>query len=126
MLKEDQPGNVTANELDYDGATSGATYTGAAQLWQGDTSVKGGSIVIDDKSGDLTSSGAVTTTSMLAAENKEKQKERSRSIGTAADFSYEEALRRATYTGDAHMSGPQGDMSAATSELYLKPSGDEL
>ena len=24
------------------------------------------------------------------------------------------------------MSGPQGDMTAATIELYLKPSGDEL
>jgi LPS export ABC transporter protein LptC len=126
MLKQDQPVNVTANELDYDGSTSRATYTGAAQLWQGDTSVKGGSIVIDDKSGDLTANGAVTTTSMLVSENKEKQKERNRSIGTSADFAYEEALRRATYTGDAHMSGPQGDMSAAKIELYLKPSGDEL
>jgi LPS export ABC transporter protein LptC/lipopolysaccharide transport protein LptA len=126
MLKQDQPVNVTANELDYDGSTSRATYTGAAQLWQGDTSVKGSSIAIDDKTGDLTASGSVTTTSMLATENKEKQKERSRSIGTAAAFSYEEALHRATYTGDAHMSGPEGDMSAAKIELYLKPSGDEL
>ena len=31
-----------------------------------------------------------------------------------------------TYTGDAHMSGPDGDMTAARIELYLKPSGDEL
>ena len=35
-------------------------------------------------------------------------------------------IRRLTYTGDAHMSGPQGDMTAAKIELYLKPSGDEL
>src|SRR5205807_3184019 len=39
---------------------------------------------------------------------------------------YEDAVRRATYAGDAHLSGPQGDMTAAKIELYLKPSGDEL
>ena len=31
-----------------------------------------------------------------------------------------------TYTGDAHLSGPEGDMTAAKIELYLKESGDEL
>jgi len=31
-----------------------------------------------------------------------------------------------TYTGEAHMSSPEGDMTAAKIELYLKPSGDEL
>ena len=49
-----------------------------------------------------------------------------RSVGTAKDFKYEESARRATYTGDAHLSGPQGDMTADKIELYLKPSGDEL
>ncbi len=48
------------------------------------------------------------------------------SIGTANAFKYEDADRRATYTGDAHLSGPQGDVTAAKIELYLKPSGDEL
>ena len=33
---------------------------------------------------------------------------------------------RMTYTKDAHMSGPEGDMTAARIELFLKPSGDEL
>ena len=41
-------------------------------------------------------------------------------------MTYEDADRRLTYTGDAHMSGPDGDMKAAKIELYLKPSGDEL
>ena len=47
------------------------------------------------------------------------------STGTSKTFAYEES-RRATYTGDAHMNGPQGDMTAAKIELYLKQSGDEL
>ena len=126
MLKQDQPVNVTAEELDYDGAASKAAYKGAAQLWQGDTSVKGTTITIDDKTGDLSADGPVTTTTMLEQVNKDKTKERVRSIATAGAFRYEEAMRRATYTGDAHMTGPQGDMTAARIELYLKPSGDEL
>jgi LPS export ABC transporter protein LptC len=125
MLKQDQAVNVTANELDYDGTTSHAVYTGAAQLWQADTSVKGASITIDDRTGDLSATGPVTTTTMLAQNDGDK-KERVRSVATAGAFKYDDALRRATYTGDAHMSGPQGDMTAATIELYLKPSGDEV
>jgi lipopolysaccharide export system protein LptA len=126
MLKQDQPVNVTANELDYDGTASRATYTGAAQLWQADTSVKGATITIDDKTGDLSATGPVATTTMLEQTGDDQKKERVRSIATAGAFKYDDALRRATYTGDAHMSGPQGDMTAAKIELYLKPSGDEV
>jgi LPS export ABC transporter protein LptC/lipopolysaccharide transport protein LptA len=126
MLKQDQPVNVTADALDYDGTASRALYTGAAQLWQGDTSVKGASITIDDKTGDLAATGPVTTTAMLAQTDKDKKTERRRSVGTAAAFRYEEAERRATYTGGAHLTGPEGDLTAAKIELYLEPSGDEL
>src|SRR5262249_35499127 len=65
MLKQDQPGQVLANGLDYDGATSKATYTGAARLFQGDTSIKGETITIDNKVGNMTASGSVTTTTVL-------------------------------------------------------------
>jgi lipopolysaccharide export system protein LptA len=126
MLKQDQAVNVTADSLDYDGPASKAVYTGSAQLWQGDTSVKGASIVIDDSTGDLTASGPATTTTVLERLDKDKKTERVRSVGSAADFVYEEKLRRATYTGDAHLSGPQGDMRAQKIELYLKASGNEL
>src|SRR5207247_9795358 len=125
MLKQDQPVNVTATSLDYDGTASKTTYTGAAQLWQGDTSIKGDAIAIDGKSGDLTAS-AVTSATMLEQTNKEKKKERVRSIATAKELVYEDAPRRLTYTGEAHMSSPDGDMTAEKIELYLKPSGDEL
>ena len=53
MLKQDQPVNVIGDELDYDGSRSKAIYTGSAQLWQGETSIKGASITIDNKTGDL-------------------------------------------------------------------------
>ncbi len=130
MLKQDEPVNVVGHDLDYDGTSSKAIYTGDAQLWQGDTSIRAARIALDDKSGDLAASGdtaTVTTSVMLEQVNQETKKtERVRSIGTAKDFLYEDSLRRATYTGDAHLSGPEGDITAPKIELYLKESGNEL
>ena len=126
MLKQDQPVIVVADAMDYDGPHAKGTYTGAARLFQGDTSIKGETIVIDDKKGDLTASGGVTTTTVLQETTAEKKKQSTHSIATAKDLQYEDATRRLTYTGDAHLSGSEGDMTAARIELYLKPSGDEL
>ena len=126
LLKQDQPVNVTADNLNYDQTAARATYTSKAQLWQGDTSVRAETLGIDHKTGDLSATGSVVTNVRIDQVNQDKKKERIASVATAKDFKYEESVRRATYTGDAHLSGPQGDMTAATIELYLKPSGDEL
>jgi lipopolysaccharide transport protein LptA len=127
MLNQDQPVNVLGANLDYDGTLSRGTYTGDARLFQGDTSVKAETISIDDKNGDLSASGGVTSTTMLEQQGKDKKKkERVRSIASAKEMKYEEANRRLTYTGGAHLTNPDGDMTAARIELYLKPSGDEL
>ncbi|MGE5246312.1 MAG: LPS export ABC transporter periplasmic protein LptC [Betaproteobacteria bacterium] len=127
MLKRDQPVNVTADALTYDGHVSKATYTGAAQLWQGDTSVRADSLVLDGRTGDLTGDGAIATSiSLEQTDPKTKARERTRSLATARSFHYEDAPRRATYTTDAHVTGPQGDLTATKVELYLLPSGDEL
>jgi lipopolysaccharide export system protein LptA len=102
-------------------------YTGNAKLFQDDTSIQAGTLVIDNKNGDLLASGSAVTSTMLQQGDKAKKpRDRVRSIGKAADFKYEESLRLATYTGDAHLSSPQGDMMADKIELYLKPSGDEI
>jgi LPS export ABC transporter protein LptC len=126
MFKQDRPVNVTADALDYRGTVNKATYTGNAQLWQDETSLKGPSIVLDDKTGDLTATGDVTTVTVRDSVNKDKKSQRVRSIASAADFHYEESVHRATYTGKAHMNSPDGDMTADRIELYLKPTGDEL
>jgi LPS export ABC transporter protein LptC/lipopolysaccharide transport protein LptA len=126
MLKQDQPVTVLANALDYDGAKSRSEYTGDARLFQGDTSIKASGIVLDDKTGDMTAKGPVTTTTVLEQTDNDGKKTRNRSTATAADFKYEDKDRRLTYTGKAHMNGPEGDMTAAKIVLYLKPSGDEL
>ncbi len=127
MLKGDQPVSVIGDALDYDGSVSKATYTGKAKLWQADTSINAQTLTIDNKEGDLTASGSVATSAMLEQGTKNaKAKERVRTMGTASDFVYEESMRRATYTKDAHLTGPQGDMTAAKIELYLQPSGDAV
>lgn len=127
MLKSDQTVNIVGDDLDYDATAAKAIYTGHAKLWQADTSIQGASLTLDNKSGDITATGSITTTAMLEQQDKEKnRKERVRSVGTAQQFTYEEATRRATYETDAHLSGPQGDMSAEKIELYLKPSGNEV
>src|SRR5262249_14739457 len=106
MLKADQSVNVTADAPHYDGTISTATYSSAALLWQDDTSIKGAEISIEDKTGNMTAGGTVTTSTMLEQTGKDKKTERVRSIGTGKDFIYEEGLRRAKYLRDAHMSGP--------------------
>jgi len=151
MLKSDQAVTVLSKTLDYDGTASKSTYAGEVRLFQGDTSIKAATIVLDDKKGDLSATGGVTTTTLLeqnakgthadktktdgkadaGADGKPKQsappaKEKTLSIATAKDFAYQDDVRKLTYTGDAHMTGPQGDMTATKIELFLKPSGDEL
>jgi lipopolysaccharide transport protein LptA len=126
MLKQDQVVYVLADKLDYDGARSKGTYTGSARLFQGDTSIKGSTILIDDKNGDLAVAGGVTTASILESVDKDKKKTRTPSLASAKDLKYDDETRRLTYTGDAHLSGPDGDMTAGKIELYLKPSGDEI
>ena len=39
---------------------------------------------------------------------------------------YEDAMHRATYTTNAHVNGPQGDLRAVKIELYLVPGGGSL
>ena len=127
MLKQDQPVNITADRLEYDGEKSRATYRHSVQLWQGETVIKAPMIRIDSKNGNLEADGPVATVSLLQQQNKSGAIEKVRSVGTAADgFKYEDANRRATYSGEAHLNGPEGDVVADRIELYLKESGEEL
>jgi lipopolysaccharide export system protein LptA len=127
MFKDDLPVSVTADDLKYDGAADRATYAGNAQLWQGETTIKAATIAIDEKTGDLTAGGEpVATTTVLMQTGKDGKKERSVATAKSKEFRYDEAARRAIYSGDAYVNGPQGELRAARIELYLKPSGDEL
>ena len=127
MLKQDQPVYATADRLAYDGLTHVAVYTKAARLWQGDTAISGDSITVDDASGNLSSKGHVRSALMLEqTDPTTKRVDRMSSIAVADTMYYQDAQRRATYTTNAHASGPQGDLYADKIEMYLKVSGSEL
>jgi lipopolysaccharide export system protein LptA len=67
-----------------------------------------------------------TLTSRVDRAKPDAGADRASSTATAKDLKYEDASRRLTYSGDAHLSGAMGDLTAARIELYLKPSGDDF
>jgi lipopolysaccharide transport protein LptA len=140
MLKQNEPVNVKSNRLDYDGAGSLATYEGNATLWQDDTEIKADKIVVEDKTGNLRATtnvasrmtltepddqapaGKPATAKPRAARPAETKPTRT----TADELLYEDAKHRATYSGRAHMSGPDGDVTADKIELFLAEQGGQL
>jgi lipopolysaccharide transport protein LptA len=127
LLKQDQPVTVTSNRLAYDGAVGHATYSGNARLWQGDTSIRGDTIVVDDKSGNLEAHTNAHTEMMVdEVDSKTGVRKQTRSIGEGDDFVYDDAKRLATYTGKAHIVGPEGDVRGEKIELFFKPDSNEL
>jgi lipopolysaccharide export system protein LptA len=130
MLKSEEPAFVHAQKLEYDG-TSTATYNGDARLFQGQTTVEGDTIVLDDRSGNMTARGRVRTVMFFDdVDPKTKQRKPMQTTGTADELVYEDAKRLATYTtgstASAHIVGPQGDVTAETIRLFLKPKDNEL
>lgn len=140
LLKQDEAVNVTSNRLDYDGAKSVATYEGNARLWQEDTEIRADRIVIDDKSGNLRATTKVISVMVLtqaddkkaadrkpaAAKSSESKTPVEKTTTTADELLYEDAKHRATYTGNTHMSGPNGDVTGDKMELFLAEKGGQL
>jgi lipopolysaccharide export system protein LptA len=127
LLRGDQPVNVTARDLAYDSDLSTATYAGEARLWQGETAIQAATITLDDRQGNLTATTAVRSTLRLDdTDPKTGAVERRTTIATSESLVYEEASHRATYTTNARLNGPQGDLRAVRIELYLTPEGTAL
>lgn len=137
MLKNDQPVYVTANELQYDGTSRQAVYTGDARLWQDQTAVQAASLTLDEEKGNLLAKGTARSTLQMeqtrsgggapaSSDDKTKATERVTSIASADELLYEDNLRRVSYTTNAHVTGPQGDLKADKVELYLLEGGSEL
>jgi LPS export ABC transporter protein LptC len=131
MLEKDQPVYATAGALDYDSTSRVAVYTAEApaqaRLWQGDTTIQAARVTVDDATGNLAGQGKVATTFLIQdTDETTGTVERTTSIGGGDDFLYEDGPRKATYTGGAHVSGPQGDLRASRIELFLEPAVNEL
>jgi lipopolysaccharide export system protein LptA len=131
MLEDDEPVLVTADRLEYDGAASTALYTGTARMWQGQTSIEGESILLNDATGNLTGKGKVRTVMFFDdTDPKTKTKSLARTTGTADTLVYQEDKRLATYTGagkeQANINGPQGDVTADVIHLFLERDANEI
>ncbi len=118
LLADDQPLFASAAALEYDSQTRKATYTGRARLWQGATDIRAESVALDEQRGDLTASGGVTSTLNLAAAAGTGTPARG-TIARGQTLRYDDAARTATYTTNAQMSGPQGDLKADRIVLVL-------
>lgn len=127
LLKKEQPITVSAARLEYEGAQERAIYTGAAQLWQGETAIRGEAITVDQRRGNLSAVGNARSTLALGD---------SSSVGRAEEIRYEDAAREITLIGltppleaaqtvaapkpgvaatvplGARLSGPEGDLKA--------------
>jgi lipopolysaccharide export system protein LptA len=142
LLKHNEPVNVRSNRLDYDGASSLATYEGNATLWQDETTIKADKIIIEDKTGNLRAAtnvvsrmiltepgdkAAAKTTPPNSAAQKPAAGSAPEPTTTVADeLLYEDDKHHATYTGHAHMSGPSGDVIGDKIELFLAAQGSQL
>ena len=126
LLKQEQPANVNAEAMTYEGEAGKATYTGAATLFQGETAVRAEEISLDQKHGDLTAAGDARSTIVLGGDT---------SIGRGDTISYIDTTRMITYTGipavpggaprmPAQVSGPQGDLRADRIAIVLAASGN--
>jgi LPS export ABC transporter protein LptC len=132
LLEDDQPVYITGDTLHYDGAASFAEYSGGARLWQGDTTILGARIVLDEGSGDLRAyggekAGLVRSTLVIAqVDEKTGKPVKVPSVASARELHYDDAARRATYTTQAHVNGPPGDCRATRIELYFSEAGRSL
>ncbi|HVJ25929.1 MAG TPA: LptA/OstA family protein, partial [Vicinamibacterales bacterium] len=125
MLAQDKEANVTSNRLEY--TKTGATYTGSARLWQDKTAINGATILLEEKSGNLTASGGATTFFVFEeADAKTGTRRLVNSTGKAETFVYNDAKRLATYTGKAQIDGSQGNVTGDRIDLFLKPKVNEL
>ena len=127
LMKQDQPANVNADVLDYQGASGRAIYTGNATMWQGETAVRADALTIDQSKGDFVASGNARSTIALDTGN---------SVAHAAEIRYTDAAHTITYAaaktaagavvGQAQLSGPQGDLRAERIEVLLAPQGSHV
>lgn len=127
ILKEDQPANVTAAALDYDGRTERATYTGDARLWQGDTVIQGETIVLDDKTGNLEARDNVRAQFLIRDEHAAADAPKPKpTLARAGELVYVESRRQATLRENARITGPDGDITGKRIELFLQEDGETL
>ena len=92
------PIHVVAGRFAYDAATSLATYSDGARLWQGTTEFRGRSIAIDETTGDVTAQGGVRTrTTLLQNDGESEDAVESITEGRAETLFFDNRLQQVAY-----------------------------
>lgn len=149
LLNGRQSANANAGALEYSGKNGSASYVGAAQLWQADTTIRGDRITVDRTTGDLIASAAASATSTMKMDDGV-------TIGRAPEIRYTDARREIQYApaptvrlsavADAEtarprvaatavasaagpvvqLSGPQGDLRSGRIVVFLQKEKTEF
>ena len=127
LMQQDNPVRGTSTGLTYDGDRSVMHLTGNAQLWQGDTRITGETIDVDGGTGNLSASGGVRSILLVQDTNATTNvRETSRAATSAQAMGYEDGPRVVTYTTDANLDGPQGNLEGSAIVLHLGANGQDI
>ncbi len=126
LLQDKDPVNVIADKLTYDEASRKGEYTGQARLFQGETQINGDAITLDETKGDLTVTGKVITTLLIAEKNAKPGEPQAPMVGRAGSFTYTDQARHAVYKTLATLVSSQSNLRAGTIELFLAPAENTL
>jgi lipopolysaccharide export system protein LptA len=125
VLNENEPVQILCDRLSFDEDTGAGSYVGTARLLQdaSGNQIRGDTITMNEKNGTLTASGNVVTVLPLA---RTDETAKGNSIGRAAEFSFDDAKRKAVYDREARLDGSQGNVRADRIELLLAAKGNDL
>lgn len=127
LLDETQPLYVTGAKLVYDGQHSVATFSGEARLRQGESLVRGDTVSLDARQGNLSAAGRVSSTLMIGeARAGVGATPSERTIGEGQEMQYDDSARKTVYRGAARVVGTYGDVTAGRIELILSEAAHEL
>ncbi len=137
ILSQDQPTFARSDNLYYDGEASLATFTSQAQsrLWQTQAGSKGGTAIsaqairLDNTKGVLRARGTVVSVMVFEeTDDATKQKTRTSTTVSAGELAYDDASRRATYTGSVALKEgeQQRTMKADRAVLALSKDAGQL
>ncbi len=121
LFEQGTAANANADTFDYKGAGGQVIYSGNATLWQGETTVRGDRITLDQRSGDLRVTGSARSSIKLATGS---------STSRSAVLSYVDRERTITYEGDAagpaQLGDPDSDLRADRIAVILATANNRV
>ncbi len=124
LLGDTEPVQIVSEKLTYDETTKKADYSGQVRLIQGETTIQGDTLTLDETKGDLIANGKVVTNLMIAEQNAAAKTKPT--VARAGSFIYSDQTRLATYTTTAQLDGAQGNLRAGKIELRLAKADNTL